>query len=86
MLSIEAINSSCVCCTIMLVEVNVTTWGALFRACKSYGNVEFGEVSAKQCDEFIFDGHFHLQNHMLASKNNFRQLNHTVPCILDHIA
>jgi hypothetical protein len=29
------------------VEVNVTAWGALLRTCKSYGNVEFGEVSAK---------------------------------------
>jgi hypothetical protein len=47
MLSIEAINSSCVCCTIIPVEVNVTAWGALFCACKSYDNVEFGEVSAK---------------------------------------
>jgi hypothetical protein len=54
------------------IEVNVTAWGALLHACKSYDNVEFGEVSAKQRDEFIFDGHFHLQNHMLASENNFR--------------
>jgi pentatricopeptide repeat protein len=32
----------------MPVEPDVATWGALLGACRSYGNVEFGELAAKE--------------------------------------